>query len=115
MSEINITSDMTAEGTIATVDGKKPKGKIKNIDFSLYYMHPCCCCHCSPCSCEMEPFPVVRLSYNVEEELEDGTVKTTNFCIEKRGEDEVVEDSKDLTMAPEQIMDFLKKKFQGKI
>jgi len=112
MSEVNITSDLTPTGTTVTVDGKKPKGEITDIYFSMYSITPCC----QPGdSSEVEPIPCISLSYNVREELEDGTCKTTNFRIEKRGGEEMVEDSKDVSIKPNQVLDFLVKKMQGKI
>lgn len=118
MSEVNITSDLTPKGTKVTIDGKAGKGKITNVYFSLDYLHTCCSCHCVPCACDLEPIPCVTCYYTVEEKDEEsGTEKCTTYRISKRGDDEAeVEDStKTKGPSPEAILDFLKKKMQGKI
>lgn len=117
MSEVNITSDLTPSGTKVTIDGKAGKGQIKSVYFSLDYCHPMCCCHCSPCSCELEPIPQVTCSYTVEEKADDGTEKCTTYRISKRGDEDAAMDDFVVTSGPsaEEIIDFLKKKIQGKI
>jgi|GEM_PF-5941421 hypothetical protein len=111
MSEISVTSDMSVKGTVVSVDGKKPKGEITDIHFRMYSTVEW---HDNICS---DPIPVIALSYNVKETMDDGTEKSTNFTIEKRGADDEISDSKpiDTNPSPEAIMDFLKKKMQGKI
>jgi hypothetical protein len=116
VAEINITSDLTPEGTKITLDGKTGKGKLKSAYFSLEYCMPCCCCHCSPCSCDMEPIPHIVASYTVEDKGEDGTEKCITYRVSKHGnEDPEAQDSIQMPSITEDIMmKYLSSKMLGR-
>lgn len=111
MAEVNITSDLTAANTKVTVDGKAVKGEITRCSFQMYYSTPM-----NSDGSLGEPCPCCRLCVETEETMEDGTVKSVEYEYEKEGDGDMSMMDKvvDKTPSPNQIVDFLKKKMQGK-
>ena len=109
MADVNIVSDFTPEGTSILIDGKKTKGEVKSISFSMYYSMP------GPMVGEGDPVPCICASYETCEMADDGTEKRTTYRICKEGDDNMIADSTDTSLTQNQIVDFLVRKMQGKL
>jgi hypothetical protein len=86
--EITIQTDMTAEGTKVTADGKAIK-KIEGVSFQLYETSD----YDSLTQAFGEPYSVICCHIRTQETDEEGVEREINYEFEKHG-DTVVKDAK---------------------
>lgn len=108
--EVNITSDMTYDGTKCSVDGKTYKGEMEYLSFTVSKRHPMP----SDNGVHAEPYYDIDLTKVYTDEAEDGTC--TRHQYNWHNHDEVVEDIKKVYDPGAVVADIVKKmKGQGGI
>ena len=110
--EFSIVSNMTKEGTIVTIDGKKLKN-IDTVEFDLYEKTLWSDSGPSMPSSAIGEVPVICTRVTTKEEAEDGTCKRVEYSFRKEGEKEGVLDSKEIKIDDKAIIDEITNKMLG--
>jgi hypothetical protein len=110
--KVEISSDMTQEGTVITVDGKKLKN-VKEVDFDVYEKlewdeGP------NGCMVAGDKVPCVKLRVSTEEEDEDGTCKEVHYHYCKEGEEDGILDRREMKVSEANIADAIADKMLGR-
>lgn len=107
--DINITSNLTKDGTTVTIDGKTFKN-VHAIDFDMYhdYDYP------RTEGDQSEGHHCFSMCITTKEESEDGTMKCLTYRYNREDEGEVYDSVKDTTPKVDQLAKFIADSMSGR-